>query len=55
MEIANDISRSDEVATKADLQTALAKLETEMYCMNNRTIMWVVAVGLAVVGIIKYL
>ena len=41
--------------TKVDLETGLADLKTEMYKINNRTIMWIVVVGVAVVGLIKYL
>ena len=42
-------------ATKSDLETGLAELKAEMYKLHMRTIMWLIAVGLGVVGLIKYL
>ena len=61
-----DIASSKEVATKADLKTGLANLETrliekianqdaKMEAAHRNMIMWMIGVGLAVVGIIKYL
>ena len=42
---ASKLSRADDLATKADL----AELKAEMYQLNNRTIMWVGGVGIAIV------
>ena len=61
-----DIATSREVATKADiaelkastkadiaeLKAEVAELKTEMYCVNNRTIMWIVGVSVAIAGIV---
>ena len=61
-----DIATSREVATKADIKdmatkadikdmatkTDIAELKAEMYRVNNRTIMWIVGVGVAVAGIV---
>ncbi|MBC6414062.1 MAG: hypothetical protein GDA45_03905 [Chromatiales bacterium] len=54
------IASSKGVATKADIKdmatkTDIAELKAEMYRMNNRTIMWMVGIGLAIIGAIKYL
>ena len=43
--------------TKADIKdmatkTDIAELKAEMYRVNNRTIMWIVGVGVAVAGIV---
>ena len=43
-----DVANTKDVATKADI----AELKTEMYRLNNRTIMWMVGVGIAVAGIV---
>ncbi len=57
-----DIANSKEVATKADIarvDKTVAELKgellAEMYRLNNRTIMWMVGIGLAIIGVIKYL
>ena len=61
-----DIANSKEVATKADLKTSLAELETrliekmakqdaKMEATHRNIIMWMVGVGLAIIGVIKYL
>lgn len=66
-----DVASSKDVATKTDIKelkaetkadvkdmatkTDIAELKAEMYRMNNRTVMWIVGVGIAVVGLIKYL
>ena len=47
----SDVARAKDVATKGDL----AELKAEMYKLHMRTIMWLIAVGLGVVGLIKYL
>ena len=44
-----------DMATKTDIAELKAELKTEMYRMNNRTIMWMVGIGLAIIGVIKYL
>ena len=46
-----------DMATKADIKdmatkTDIAELKAEMYRVNNRTIMWIVGVGVAVAGIV---
>ena len=46
-----DVASSKEVATKSDI----VELKAEIYRINNRTIMWMVGIGLAIVGLIKYL
>ena len=43
-----DVAKTKDVATKADI----AELKTEMYRLNNRTIMWMVGVGIAVASIV---
>ena len=66
-----DVASSKNVATKADIKgmvtkadlaeqetrlvTEMSDLKAEMYRINNRTIMWIVVVGVAVVGTLKYL
>ena len=52
-----DIANSREVATKADIKDMATKadiveLKAEMYRVNSRTIMWIVGVGVAIVGTI---
>ena len=47
-EAVDAIARSKDVATKVDM----ADLKTEMYCLHNRLILWIVGVGLAEAGII---
>ena len=55
-----DVASSKEVATKSDIKDMattkdISDLKAEIYKINNRTIMWIVVVGVAVVGLIKYL
>ncbi len=61
-----DVANSKEIVTKADLKAEMAKVDktiaelkgellAEMYRLNNRTIMWMVGIGLAIIGVIKYL
>ena len=64
-----DVASSKDMATKTDIKdmatksdikdmatkTDIAELKAEMYSMHNKTIMWMVGVGLAIVGLIKYL
>ena len=61
-----DVASSKEIATKADLKAEIAKVDktiaelkgellAEMYRLNNRTIMWMAGIGLAIIGVIKYL
>ena len=51
-EVATKVDKS-EATTKADLEAGLAKLKaeliTEMYRINNRTNMWVLGVGIAII------
>ena len=51
-EVATKVDKN-EATTKADLETGLAKLKAEliaeMYRINNRTNMWVLGVGIAVI------
>ena len=47
----SDVVRAKDVAPKLDI----AELKAEMYKLHMRTIMWLIAVGLGVVGLIKYL
>ena len=44
--IAN-IAASKEVATKVDLAELETRLMGEMYRLNNRTILWIIGVGVA--------
>ena len=41
-----------DMATKTDLAELETRLIAEMYRMNNRTIMWMVGVGIAVAGVV---
>ena len=54
-----DVARSKEVATKADLKAGLAELETRLIekiaDAKHTMIMWMIGIGLAIVGMIKYL
>ena len=55
-----DVASSKEVATKSDIKDMATKsdiveLKAEIYSINNRTIMWMIGIGLAIVGLIKYL
>ena len=53
-----DVASSKEVATKSDIvrvEAAIAKQDAKIERMGRQIIMWVVVVGLAVVGLIKYL
>ena len=57
-----DIASAKDVATKADIarvDKTIAELKgellAEMYRLNNRTIMWMAGIGLAIIGVIKYL
>ena len=54
-----DVANSKDVATKADLKTGLSELKAEliaqMYSMQNKMIMWMIGMGLAIIGAIKYL
>ena len=46
------------MATKADIaevKAGIAELKAEMYRMNNRMIMWMIGMGFAIIGVIKYL
>ena len=54
-EVATKFNWLDEVATKSDLEVALAKQDAKIERMGRQIIVWVVVVGLAVVGLIKYL
>ena len=54
-EVATQLKSREDLATKADLLELKTELISEMYRLHNRMIMWLVVVGLAVVGIIKYL
>ena len=51
-EVATKVDKS-EATTKADLEAGLAKLKAEliaeMYRINNRTNMWVLGVGIAII------
>ena len=53
----NVATKSDikDMATKADIAELKAELTAQMYSMHNKTIMWMIGVGLAIVGLIKYL
>ena len=44
-----------DMATKADIAELKAELIAEMYSMHNKTIMWMIGMGLAIIGVIKYL
>ena len=57
-----DVASSTDVATKADLaelETRLiekmAKQDAKMEATHRNIIMWMVGVGLAIIGVIKYL
>ena len=57
-----DIASSKEVATKADLANLetrliekMAKQDAKMEATHRNIIMWMVGVGLAIIGVIKYL
>ena len=47
------------MATKSDLKTGLAELETRLIekiaDAKHTMIMWMVGIGLAIIGVIKYL
>ncbi len=58
----NDVASSREVATKADIarvDKTIAELKGELKAdierMGRIMIMWIVGIGLAVIGVIKYL
>ena len=40
---------------KAEVKAEIAELRAEMYQMNNRMIMWMIGIGIAIIGVIKYL
>ena len=54
-----DVASSKDVATKADLKAGLAELETRLIekiaDAKHTMIMWMIGIGLAIVGMIKYL
>ena len=57
----NDVASSREVATKADIarvDKTIAELKGELKAdierMGRIMIMWIVGIGLAVIGVIKY-
>ena len=54
-----DVASSRDVATKADLKAGLAELETRLIekiaDAKHTMIMWMIGIGLAIVGLIKYL
>ena len=57
-----DVASSKEVATKADLENLetrliekMAKQDAKMEATHRNIIMWMVGVGLAIIGVIKYL
>ena len=58
-EAVTDVASSKEVATKADLKAGLAELETRLIekiaDAKHTMIMWMIGIGLAIVGMIKYL
>ena len=57
-EAVENIASSQEVATKSDLKTEIAKLETrliEKIAQQEARMTWkMIALGVAIVGIIKY-
>ena len=54
-EVATQLKSREDLATKADLAELKTELISEMYHLHNQMIVCLVVVGLAVVGIIKYL
>ena len=54
-EAAADVASSKEIATKDYIDAAIAKQDVKIERMARLIIMWVVGVGLAIIGVIKYL
>ncbi|MBC6414117.1 MAG: hypothetical protein GDA45_04180 [Chromatiales bacterium] len=57
-----DVASTKDVATKQDIKeikhyidTAIAKQNAKMERLFRQQMMWIVGVGLAVIGVIKYL
>ena len=49
------VASSQDVATKDYIDTAIAKLDAKIERLFRQQMMWIVGVGLAVIGVIKYL
>ena len=50
-----DIANSREVATKSDLAELETRLIEKIADAKHTMIMWMVGIGLAIIGVIKYL
>ena len=45
-------TKADIAELKTETKADIAELKAEMYRVNNRTIMWIVGVGVAVAGVV---
>ena len=45
-------TKADIAELKTETKADIAEVKAEMYRVNNRTIMWIVGVGVAVAGIV---
>ena len=54
-EAAADVANSRDIATKDYIDAAIAKQDVKIERMARLIIMWVVGVGVAIIGAIKYL
>ena len=54
-EAAADVASSREIATKDYIDAAIAKQDVKIERMARLIIIWVVGVGVAIIGVIKYL